>query len=326
MSVGRSSDSGPGPGHPGQGGVRRDVLSVHDRPARRDREQGDGDQPRPRCPPERQPQDECHDGDRGRPDHPGELATHVTVGRAPPRHEGDHPEQLEPDVGGVGDRRPERAHRLGRPGVDRMGRGDTGRRVLDRPQRREHGASQRDGDDQGRHRAPARRGQPSVGEADHRERGQGQRDRQRPHTQPAPPRAGAGGGRVPDLSAQEHHPLDDAGRHEQQPLAVPGALEEHVGTDGRERQGQQAVVQVGQPEPPGQAEGDHHDDEADQQQGHEAAQSPGVGSGHALIVARRRPRRGQGFPCFSAPGFSPVRRRCRTAERGSQRHPTRRPP
>ena len=57
------------------------------------------------------------------------------------------------------------------------------------------------------------------------------------------------GGRVTDLAAEEHDALDHAGGHEQQALAVPGTLEEHVGADAGERQREQPVVQVGEPQP-----------------------------------------------------------------------------
>jgi hypothetical protein len=121
-----------------------------------------------------------------------------------------------------------------------------------------------------------------------------------------------------DLTTEEHDGLDNAGRQEQHALTMTRALVEHVRADERECQGEEPVMKIRQPEPARLPERDQDDNAAYDEQRDERRHAAGTGTSHEFMVACRRPRAGQGFPCFPNPGFSSLVRDVSTSQRWSR--------
>ncbi len=117
-----------------------------------------------------------------------------------------------------------------------------------------------------------------------------------------------------DLATPEHHRLHGPDREEERALPVAATLLEDVRTDEGERQGEQPVVEVGQPDPQGQPPRHEQDHAAHDRQRHEAAREPGAT--HADIVAPPGPAQHRVDPGTGVQGQPRTARAATSAQRG----------
>ncbi len=310
-SAGRSVGIGVAAGEPGERGVRRRLLTVHDRDPGGERHQGRGEQPGPRrvrrrrCPPPGATPDTAAapssqaSGRRASP--PRQRTTSTTTQSSWSTVNGG-------DRDDVPQRRDHRGARVLRAG----GRADTRGHVAHRPAGGQRGREERDQHRHGHDRAPPRCRQPAVGEADdpdgHQARATAGPARCRPRPT-SPPRRGAG---VADLAAEEHHGLDRADRHHEPTHEVTGPLVQHVGAHAGEGEGEQAVVEVRQPQPLREPDDDQNEHRAQRQQRRRGHGERALGSWRTSWhrrrqrVSRENPaRRIQGSPRGAGPRCRP---------------------
>ena len=96
------------------------------------------------------------------------------------------------------------------------------------------------------------------------------------------------------LTAEEHDRFYGTGSQEQDAGEVSRALEQDVGAHATEGEGEQPVVQVRDPLPPGQPQRHQDDHDAHHQEGQQGAQAPVISAGHSEIVTRGTPLAMQG--------------------------------
>ena len=214
-----------------------------------------------------------------------QLGAEYPVRGAPPSHDGDHPRDLEERVRGMGDDVPDLTCAVGPGDLERVRSADAGGGVLDGPDRRHQRAGHSHHQDHDPDPPPTARQEGPLGEAQDGPGRCGQDQGQRPDAEPSPP--GGRGPRIVEshLPAEEQGTLQNPDHPEQQRFALARPHQEHPRRDGPERERQQAVVQVGQPEAVGEPGGHQRHDRAEDQQGRTRVQDTLPVASHVAIVA-----------------------------------------